>query len=48
MNDEKLRQVEKDQWKEGIHFVALAIFQGSWPYKKFLSTNPTPEGKKVR
>ncbi len=46
MNDEKLRQVREDQWEEGIHFVTLAIFHGSWPYSKFLSTNPTPEEKK--
>lgn len=46
MNNEKLRQVRDWQWKEGAICVALAIFQGLWPYKKFLATNPTPEEKK--
>lgn len=46
MNDEKLRQVREWQWEEGVSMVAYSIFMGSWPYKKFLSTNPTPEEKK--
>ena len=46
MNDEKLRQVREWQREEGMIYVALAIFHGSWPYEKFLSTNPTPEEKK--
>ena len=46
MNDEKLRQVREWQWEEGVSCVALSIFMGAWPYKKFLATNPTPEEKK--
>lgn len=45
MNDEKLRQIREWQWEEGVSCVALTIFRGSWPYNKFLSTNPTPEEK---
>ena len=46
MNDEKLRQVREWQWEEGVSMIAVTIFRGSWPYKKFLATNPTPEEKK--
>lgn len=46
MNDERTTQRREDQWEEGIHFVAAAIFIGSWSYGKFLSTNPNVKAKK--
>ena len=46
MTDEKLRQIIDGQWEEGIHCVTLAIFNGSWSYAKFLSTNPDAKAKK--
>ena len=46
MNDELTRQKLEDQWEEGVHFVTLAIFNGSWSYAKFLSTNPDSKAKK--
>ena len=46
MNDEKMRQVWEWQWKEGLICIALAIFQGSWPYEKFLATHPDAKAKK--
>ena len=46
MNDEKYRQIQEDQREQELVYIALSIFQGSWPYNKFLANNPTPEGKK--
>ena len=46
MNDEKMRQVLDEQWEEGVHFVAAAIFHGSYSYEISLSTNPEERSKK--
>lgn len=46
MNDEKRRQVLAGQWEEGVHFIALSIFNGSMSYVKFLSLKPDTKEKK--
>ena len=46
MNNEKMMQVLDSQWEDGIHFVAAAIFHGSYSYAKFLSKNPEEKSKK--
>lgn len=46
MDNERIRQRLDDQWEEGIHFVTLAIFYGSWSYSRFLATNPDAKAKK--
>ena len=46
MTDERKKQMIEDQWEEGIHFVTLSIFHGSYSYAKFLATNPDDKAKK--
>ena len=46
MTDERTRQRIECQWQDGIHFVTLAIFHGSWSYERFLATNPDVKAKK--
>lgn len=46
MTDERRKQMIEDQKDEGIHFVTLCIFHGSYSYAQFLETKPDAHDKK--
>lgn len=46
MNNEKLRQVQEDQWEEGLAMIACTIFAGNCTYDAFLETHPNAQEKK--